>query len=152
MLCLFPVFQLFWRLLPGRGRLLCRGGLLLHLLHRGGLLLRLLCCGGLLLCLLCPGGLLRLLRCVGLLLHHGGLLLCLLHHGGLLSGSGGLLLRHGDLRTRLHCCGGPQFHLFCQFCPGSLLRQSCLSPKVLYSTWTWPSIPPPVPPPLHRPP
>ncbi len=89
--------------------------------------------------------------------------------GGLLLGSGGLplrpgglwsrLLRPGGLWSRLLRPGGLQFHplrpgglQFHPLRPGFLLCRLCLVPQHSTSTWTWPSVPPPVPPPLHRPP
>ncbi len=36
--------------------------------------------------------------------------------------------------------------------PGFLLCRLCLGPQPLHFQWTWPSVPSPVPPPLHRPP
>ncbi len=64
---------------------------------------------------------------------------------------------------RLLCRGGPQFHLHCRICPGSCSAGYTLALGSLASyfasvtclstyTWTWPSIPPPVPPLLHHPP
>ncbi len=85
------------------------------------------CCQDLLFRLLCRGR--RLLR-------PGGRFSRQLRHGGLLSGSGGRLLRRGYLLLQLLCRGGgllsgsgglllhrggPQFHPYCQICPGSLL-------------------------------
>ncbi len=135
--------------------LLRTGGLLPCLLRRGGLLPCLLRTGGLLPCLLRRGGLLPcLLRTGGLLLCRGGLLPCLLRTGGLLlrrggrlSGSGGLLSRSGGLLLRR---GGLLLRLVV-ICSAVVVRFASM-PSLSISTWTWPSVPPPVPPPLHRPP
>ncbi len=92
--------------------------------------------------------LLRLLR----LLRRGGLLLRLLCCGGLLSYSGGLLLRCGifgpvcsAVVALSSTCAAGSAPLPCSAGPASV-------PMSYTSTWTWPSIPPPVPPPLHHPP
>ncbi len=76
----------------------------------------------------------------------------LLHRGGLLSSSGGLLLRRGDPRARLHCYGvlystrsASSIMVPCFASPASV-------PRSYTFTWTWPAVPPPVPPPLHHPP
>ncbi len=94
-----------------------------------------------LLCLLHRGG---FLPC---LLHTGGLLLCLLRRGGQLSGSGGLLPRRGGI---LSCSGDLLLRPFCQLHHGPPVLP--VLPQSQGLTWTWRTIPHPVPPPLHHPP
>ncbi len=105
---------------------------------------------------LCHGFLLSLHPCVGLPSD-------LLRRGGLLLKSGGPLLHRGVF------CLGPV--VFCSALVGSSSVRSavvgsssvdsalasCSADSASVhshstSTWTWPSVPPPVPPPLHRPP
>ncbi len=158
MLCLFRVSQCSLGPSPCRDLQACllrRGGLLLWsgdlLLRSGGLPLR---SGGLLLrrggLLLKSDGLpLHLFQYVGLQLRRGDLLPCPLLPGGLQS----RLLCPGGLQTCLLCLGGLQSRLLTlASCSASSAysTSSTSIPGHSTSTWAWPSIPPPVPPMLHR--